>query len=117
MVDEDKYVCRKPNYLTMNPPPGNTRSTYQILSKNMSIETLRRLEQVGIIEPIEYDAVNDYMKPFKSRLSYFHPIRHIPAVNWTHDLNISPSERYTFSYCQSIQNIQMIKETGGCKKY
>ena len=92
MVDEDKYVCRKPNYLTMNPPPGNTRSTYQILSNDMSIESLRRLEKVGIIEPIEYDAVNDYMKPFKSRLSYFHPRRHIPAVNWTHDLNISPVE-------------------------
>ena len=43
MVDEDKYVCRKPNYLTMNPPPGNTRSTYQILPNDMSIETLRRL--------------------------------------------------------------------------
>ena len=43
MMDEDKYVCHKPNYLTMNPPPGNNR---------IRIETLRRLEQVGIIEPI-----------------------------------------------------------------
>ena len=43
MVDEDKYVCRKTNYLTMNPPPGNTRSMYKILSNDMSIETLRRL--------------------------------------------------------------------------
>ena len=57
------------------------------------------------------------MKPFKRRLSYFHPRRHIPAVNWTHDLNISPVEGYTFSYCQSMQNIQMITDTGGCNKY
>ena len=78
MVDEDKYVCHKPNYLTTNPPPGNTRSKYQVLSNNMSIETLRSLEQVGIIEPIKYDSVNDYMKPFKSRLSYFHQKRHVP---------------------------------------
>ena len=57
------------------------------------------------------------MKPFKSRLSYFHPRRHIPPVNWAHDLNMSPVEGHTFTYCQSMQNIQYITNCGGCNKY
>ena len=57
------------------------------------------------------------MKPFKSRLPFFHPKRHIPAVNWTHDLNISPVEDYTFVYYGSMQNIQKITNAGGCNKY
>ena len=74
----------------------------------MSIETLRHLEKIRIIEPLEYDTILDYLKPFKSRLSFFHPKRHIPAVNWTHDVNISPTEGYTFAFCQSMHNIQVI---------
>ena len=57
------------------------------------------------------------MKPFNSHLLYFHPKRYIPAINWTHNLHISPVEGYTFCYCQSMQNIQKITKTGGCNKY
>ena len=116
-IGEDKYVCRKPNYLKMNPAPNNTREVYKELPNDMSLETLRLLEKVGVIDKIEIDEVQDYMKPFISRIPYFHPRRHIPPVNWTHDMNISPVEGYTFSYCQSMQNIQVITNTGGCNKY
>ena len=57
------------------------------------------------------------MKPFKSRLGYFHPSRHVPAVNWNDIFNVSPVEGYTFMICQSMQNIQLITNTGGCNKY
>lgn len=117
MVAEDKEVCRKPNYLLKNPAPNITRETYEILPNSLSIEALRQLEKVGIIEPLEYDEVRDYLKPFKSRLPYFHPKRHIPPVNWNEYCNISPVEGYTFSYCKSMQNIQLITDSGGCNKY
>ena len=117
MVGDDTFVCRKPNYLKKNPPPGNTTEKFEVLPNDLSLESLRRLEMVGIIEPLEYDEEMDYLKPFKSRLAYFHPVRHNPAVNWTHDLNISPVEGYTFAYCQSMQNIQFISNCGGCNKY
>ena len=38
----------------------------------------------------------------------------MPDINWTHDLNISPVEGFTFSYSQRMQNIQKIANTGGC---
>ena len=116
-IGEDKFVCRKPNYLLMNKAPKNINDTYQDLPNDISIESLHRLEKVGIIDPLEYDEKIDYMKPFKSNLSYFHPKRHLPPVNWTHDMNISPVEGYTFAYCQSMQNIQVITHSGGCNKY
>ena len=72
---------------------------------------------MGIIKPLEYDEVNDYLKPFESRLSFFHPSRHVPAVNWNDIYNVSPVEGYTFVICQSMQNIQRIINTGGCNKY
>ena len=55
-----------------------------------------------------------YMKPFKNRILYFHPKKHIPAVKWTRDLNISTVEARTFCYCQNKQNIT---NTGDCNKY
>ena len=54
------------------------------------------------------------MKPFKNRILYFHPKKHIPAVKWTRDLNISTVEARTFCYCQNKQNIT---NTGDCYKY
>ena len=117
MVGENKFVCRKPNYLKMNNPPGNTIEKYEILPNDLSLESLQQLEKLGIIKPLKFNHTTKYLKPFKSRLLCFHPKRHIPAVNWTHDLNISPVEGYTFSYCQSMQNIQKITNTGGCNKY
>ena len=117
MTGPNKFTCRKPNYLSMNPQPGNTREKYVDLPNTMSIESLRQLEKVGIIEPILFDEQMDYMKSFKSRLPYFHPKRHIPPINWTHDMNISPVEGYTFVHCLSMQNLQKILHSGGCSKY
>ena len=77
-LGEDKFVCQKPNYLKMKPCPGNTKEIYQELPNDLSIEALRQLAKVGIINPIEYDKETNYMKPFRSRLPYFHPKRHIP---------------------------------------
>ena len=87
------------------------------LSNDLSIESLRCLAKVGIIAPIEYDEKRHTMVPFKSRLGYSHPLRYIPAVNWSQNLIISPVESYTFSICQSMQNIQIITNSGGCNKY
>ena len=72
-LGENKYVCRKPNYLSMNPKPENTRQVYQDLSNGLSLEFLRQLEKVEIKEPLKYDTKTDFMKPFKSRLSYSYP--------------------------------------------
>ena len=57
------------------------------------------------------------MKPYESRLSYFHPKHHISSVNWSDDMNISLVEGYNFTVCQSMQNIQVITDSGGCNKY
>ena len=32
-IGENKYVCRKPNYLLMNPAPNNTREVYRLSQK------------------------------------------------------------------------------------
>ena len=117
MIKPGVTKYRKPNNFKMNPPPGNTKDKYLSLNNDYSLPSLKRLERVGIIEKLEYDPVNDYMKPFKSRLSYFHPSRHVPAVNWNDINNVSPVEGYTFIICQSMQNIQRITHTGGCNKY
>ena len=50
----------------MNPQPGNTREKYIDLPNTMAIESLRQLEKVGIIEPLEFNEQMDYMKPFRS---------------------------------------------------
>ena len=57
------------------------------------------------------------MTPFKSKVEYFHPVRYIPTVDWSQDVNMSPVESYTFSICQSMQNIQIMTNSGGCNKY
>ena len=117
MTGPNKFTRQKPNYLLMNPQPGNTRENYIDLPKTISMGSLRQLEKVGITEPLEFNEQMNHMKPFKSRFSYFHPKRHIPDKNWTHDMNISPVEGYTFAHCQSMHNIQMITNSGGCSKY
>ena len=109
-VADNKFVCRKPNYLLMNKQPNNVRDNYQELPNDMTIDSLRKLEKVGLVEKLEYDEKFDHMKPFKSKLEYFHPKRHLPPVNWTHDMNISPVEGYTFAYCQSMKYIQVITQ-------
>ena len=117
MVSPGVTKCRYPSNLKLNPPPYNTTEKFIALNNDYLIPTLKRLERVGIVEPLEYDCVHNYMKPFRSRLAYFHPTRHIPAVNWNDCFNVSPVEGYTFMICQSMQNIQLITNTGGCNKY
>ena len=107
----------KSNNFKLNPPPGNTKDKYVLLNNDYSIPTLKRLERVVIVEPLEFDEEKDCMKPFKSRLSFFHPSRHVPAVNWNNIYNISPVEGYSFIVCQIMQNIQRITNTGGRNKY
>ena len=75
------------------------------------------MERVEIIDLLEYNANYDVMKAFKSILILFHPTRHVPPINFSDDLNISPVEGYAFSHCQSMKNILFITDTGGCNKY
>ena len=46
-----------------------------------------------------------------------HPRWHIPPTNLNNDLNMSPAEGYTFSNCRSMQNIQVLTQSGGVNKY
>ena len=78
MLADGRFACRKPNILELNPPPGNTQRIYQNLTNDLSLLSLKRLAQVGIIDPIEYDEIIDYMVPLKIRLPYFYPRRHLP---------------------------------------
>ena len=116
-VGPNEYRCRKLNFLLTNRPPNNTKSVMKELPNDLSIDCLRKLERAEIVEPLDINAETGYMKPFKSNLQFFHPKRHIPPVLWTHDMNISPVEGYTFTACQSMQNIQLLTQTGGCNKY
>ena len=54
MTGPSKSTCQNPNYLLMNPQPGNTQENYIDLPNTMSIESLRQLEKFGIIEPLEF---------------------------------------------------------------
>ena len=65
MIDENKFVCQKPNYLKVNPPPANAIEKFDILPNNLPLESLQKLKKVGIINQLEYDTKND---SFKSRL-------------------------------------------------
>ena len=98
MIRPGVTKCRKPNNLKLNPPPNNTKEKFVPLANDYSLATLKRLERAGIIEPLEYNEVMNCMKPFKSRLKYFHPSCHVPAVNMNDIHNISPVEGYTFIF-------------------
>ena len=45
MVGENEFRCRKPNYLKMNPPPGNITEKKLKLGNEYSVETFWRLER------------------------------------------------------------------------
>ena len=47
----------------------------------------------------------------------FHIKSHIPPINPTNDMNMSPVEGYTFAACRSMQNAQILTECGGVNKY
>jgi predicted GIY-YIG superfamily endonuclease len=111
---EVKFKCRKLNNLKVS--KDNTRHTFQSLPNEIPEECIQKLIQVGIVEPIQF-LENGYRYPFKSKLPIFHPKRHIPPTNPNGDLNISPVEGYTFANCKSMQNIQVLTQSGGVNKY
>ena len=47
---------------------------------------------------------------------FLHPRRHVPPTNPNNGINMSPVEGCTFSNCLSMQNIQLLTQTGGVNK-
>ena len=72
---------------------------------------------MGVIKNLVRDLVNDCMKPFISRFSYFQPNRHTLAANWNDISIISPIEGCLFVICQSIQKTQRISNTSACNNH
>ena len=72
--------------------------------------------KIGMIEPIEINE-NGYQRPYKCKLPFLHPQRHIPPTNPNDDINMSPCESLTFSVCRSMQNIQCLTQSNGVNKY
>ena len=112
------YICMSQTQLFADESCTREHSwTVKILPNKIPLECLHQPEMIGIIEPLEYNVQHNYMKSSKRRLVYFHTKIHNPPVNWTHYMNINLIEGYNFSYCQSMHNIQVIIDTGGCNKY
>ena len=86
------------------------------LPNEISKDCLDRLIKIGMVEEIEVND-NGLQRPYKSKLSFLHPQRHIPPTNPNNDINMSPCEGLTFSICRSMQNIQILTQTGGVNKY
>ena len=114
MNPDGTFRCRKLDYLFCS--SDNTRHTFLDLSKDIPDDCLRRLVQIGAVEVPD---VNDhgFRSKFKSKISFLHPRRHIPPTNPSDDINMSPVEGYTFANCRSMQNIQLLTQTGGVNKY
>ena len=113
-TSDGKFRCRKLNYLKVS--NDNTKHTYQDLPNKIPKECLDRLRQIGMVDPLQVNE-NGYEKPWKSKLAFLHPRRHIPPTNPNNDINMSPVEGYTFANCRSMQNIQLLTQTGGVNKY
>ena len=106
--------CRKLNYLDVT--KDNTKHTYLRFADDLPDDTLKRLVQIGMIEEVTVK-MNGFRYPFKSKLAFLHPQRHIPPTNPSDDINMSPCEGYTFSNCLSMQNFQVLTQSGGVNKY
>ena len=113
-IDGGGFRCRKLNYLLIS--LDNTKHTYLPLPNEISKDCLDRLIQIGMVEEIEIND-NGFKHPFKCKLAFLHPQRHIPPTNPNDDINMSPCEGHTFSICHSMQNIQLLTQTGGVNKY
>ena len=111
---DNEFRCRHSNNNRDNPDPKNDH--FMPLPNSLPDTVKQKLVDIGLIDAIE---INDlgYEIPFKCKDDFFHPSRHIPATNPNEDVNMSPVESYTFCVCKSMQNIQLIKGTGGCNKY
>lgn len=86
------------------------------LPNEYSVQCLKMLGRSGLVDEIEINS-DENLTLFKSSLPFFHPRRHVPKINPTNDVNISPVEGYTFSVMKSMQNIQRLTGTGGCLEY
>ena len=106
--------CRKIDNLRAT--PDNTSHQYIPLPNNYSVECLKVLDKIGLLEELDIDGDGN-VKHFKSNLPFFHPVRHVPPTKPTNDLNISPVEGKIFAVTKSMQNVQKLTGTGGCSKY
>ena len=79
--------CRKID--NVNATPDNRSHQYVSIPNNYSVECLKVLDKVGLLEELDIDDDGN-VKHFKSSKPFFHPVRHVPPTNPTNDLNISP---------------------------
>jgi hypothetical protein len=108
-ISQEETRCRKPNYAKMS--PDNTRDVYIPLPNDLPSEAVSRLLRNGLAQRHEEDGPTTFTHDF------FNPTRHIPPINLSEDANISPVEPMLFVLCRSMQNVQLIRGTGGCNKY
>jgi predicted GIY-YIG superfamily endonuclease len=111
---DGSFKCRKIDYLKAS--EDNTRHTYNRFNEDLSDDCIKRLLQIGMIE-IKDENEHGFKYPYKCRLSFLHPQRHIPPTNPSDDINMSPCEGRTFAICRSMQNIQNLTQSGGVHKY
>lgn len=113
-TDNGNFRCRKLNYLDIS--EDNTKHTFLPLPNTLPKDCLDRLIKIGMIDAIEINE-EGFQRAYKSKLAFLHPQRHIPPTNPSDDINMSPCEGYTFSNCRSMQNIQILSQSGGVNKY
>ena len=106
--------CRKLDYL--NVTEDNTKHSFMSFNEELTEDCIERLTKIGMIDEIDTNE-HGCKKPYKSKLAFLHPKRHIPPTNPSDDINMSPVEGYTFANCRSMQNIQLLTQTGGVNKY
>ena len=109
-----KFRCRKLDYLEVS--TDNTKHTYKEFNIEIPKECLDKLVKIGMVKSFSTNE-HGYTKKWKSKLPFLHPQRHIPPTNPNNDNNMSPVEGYTFANCRSMQNIQLLTQTGGVNKY
>ena len=107
-IDDTTTVCRKDNIGKST--PDNSKAHFLPLPSVVPEELLPRLERLGIMSQDDHDVIT-----FSN--DYFNPTRHIPKIHPPEDFNISPVEATLFILCRSMQNVQLIRGTGGCNKY
>ena len=78
--------CRKIDNVRAS--TDNASHQYMNLPNDYSIQCVKMLERIGLTDKLEIDSDGN-VKKFKSWLSFFHPLRHVPPTNPTNDLNIS----------------------------
>ena len=104
--EPDSYKCRKLNNLKVS--PDNTKHCFIPISTSESYTTecIQKLIDIGLVYPRTINE-HGFQSEFKSVHPFFHPVRHIPPTNPTHDMNISPVEGKTFAALKSMQNVQI----------